>query len=127
MTLFFSAAAIICIRIFFAGSSLSEESQVLTNAVIQAQNAAQLIKSDDGGMDDFCNYYGVKVADGVAEVYFDDGFEPCEGVKEAENKMVVQQTKEDDIVKSNISVVVVSSGENVYFLETKTYQGRNGQ
>ncbi|HCT65478.1 MAG TPA: hypothetical protein DIC60_09490 [Lachnospiraceae bacterium] len=127
VTLFFSVAAVICIKIFFAGESLSKESQVLTNTVIQAQNAAQLIKSDRGGIETLCDYYGATAKDGNIIIYFDDELVPCYDNVNARIKMVVKQTKDGEIVDSTIDLIDIPSDEILYCLETKTYKGRDSR
>lgn len=124
VTLFFSAAAVISVRIFFAGESISKDSRLLTNAVIEAQNAAQLIKNDAGGMETFCSYYGVSIEGGKAIVYFDEAFVPCEHEEGAKIEMIVIQTQEEKIVESSINLVDAGSNKSVYSLETKTFLGR---
>jgi hypothetical protein len=125
VTLFFSVAAVICLKIFYAGESLSRESQVLTNTVIQAQNAAQLIKSDRGGIENLCDYYGTTAKDGIITLYFDDELVPCDGNINASFKMVVKQTIAGEIVDSTIDFIDIPKDESLYCLETMTYTGRN--
>ncbi|MGE4214713.1 MAG: type II secretion system protein [Anaerotignaceae bacterium] len=127
VTLFFSVAAVICLKVFYAGESLSKESQVLTNTVIQAQNAAQLIKSDNGGIETFCDYYGATAKDGIIILYFDDEFAPCDGNMNASIKMVVKQKIDGEIIDSTIDFIDIAKDESLYCLETKTYTGRNSR
>ncbi|MEA5083222.1 MAG: hypothetical protein VB018_03600 [Lachnospiraceae bacterium] len=127
VTLFFSVAAVIVLKIFFAGETLSRESQVLTNAVIQAQNAAQLIKSDSGKTESLCDYYGTTENDGIIVIYFDKEFVPCENDDKASIKMVVNQTIDGQIVDSTIDFLHIDNDQIVYSLETKTYTGRYSQ
>lgn len=127
VTLFFSVAAVIVLKIFFVGENLSRESQVLTNSVIQAQNAAQLIKSDNGQTESLCDYYGTTEKDGIVVVYFDDEFVPCNNDDNASIKMVVKQTTSEQIVDSTIDFLHTNSDQSVYSLETKTYTGRDSQ
>lgn len=127
VTLFFSVAAVICLKIFFAGESLSRESQVLTNTVIQAQNVAQLIKSDSGKTQRLCDYYDTTNNDGIVVVYFDDEFVPCDSDDNASIKMVVKQTTSGEIVNSTIDFLHIDNDQSVYCLETKTYTGRYSQ
>lgn len=125
LTLFFSVVAVIVLRIFLAGEKLSRESQVLTNTVIQAQNVAQLIKSDSGKTESLCHYYGTTEKDGIITVYFDEQFAPCDNDDNASIKMVVTQTNNEKIVSSGIDFIDIDSNESVYCLETKTFTGRN--
>jgi len=125
VTLFFSVGAVICLRVFFAGESLSRGSQVLTNTVVQAQNAAQLIKSDGGGIKNLCDYYDTKIEDGIITVYFDDEFVTCVSQVDASFKMVVKQTIDGELVDSSIDLIDVNNEESLYCLETKTFTGRS--
>lgn len=127
VTLFFSVAAVIVLKIFYTGEKLSRESQALTNSVIQGQNAAQLIKSDSGKTESLCDYYGTTDNDGMVVVYFDDEFVPCENDDNASIKMVVKQTTSGEIVDSNIDFVHIANDQSVYSLETKTFAGRDSQ
>lgn len=127
VTLFFSVAAVIVLKIFYTGEKLSRESQSLTNAVIQAQNAAQLIKSDSGKTESLCDYYGTTENNGSIVVYFDDEFIPCDNDDSASIKMVVTQTTSGQIVNSNIDFVHIANDRSVYSLETKTFAGRESQ
>ncbi|MDD3570935.1 MAG: hypothetical protein PHY44_07540 [Lachnospiraceae bacterium] len=124
VTLFFSVVAVIVLKIFIAGEKLSTESQVLTNTVIQAQNAAQLIKSDSGKTESLCNYYGTEEKDGTITVYFDGKFVPSDD-DNASIKMVVTQTTSGEIVGSDIDFIDILSNQSVYRLETETFTGRN--
>ena len=127
VTLFFSVAAVIVLKIFFAGEKLSRESQVLTNTIIQAQNAAHLIKNDNGTTESLCNYYDTNASDGIIVVYFDDEFVPCENGDNANIKMVVTQTTSGQMVNSTIDFLHIDNDQSVYCLETKTYTGRYSQ
>lgn len=127
VTLFFSVAAVIVLKIFYTGEKLSIESQALTNTVIEAQNAAHLIKSDSGSTESLCNYYGTAENDGIVAVYFDDEFVPCKDDDNASIKMVVTQTTSGQIVNSTIDFIHIDNDKSVYSLETKTFAGRESQ
>lgn len=127
VTLFFSLSAVVVLKIFFAGEFLSKKSKVLTNTVIQAQNAAQLIKSDCGETESLCDYYHTFAKDGIIVVYFNDELVPCDNDVNARIKMVVKETTNGKIANSHIDFTDIQKNESVYSLETKTYTGRDSR
>ncbi len=117
VVLFISISLTFCVRFFWESQKLSDKSYILTNAVIQAENAAQLLKHDYGKFDDFANYYGIKKSE-VMAVYFDQQFKVCDDSKTASYMLLVEQEKKENIVFSNIKISKIVNDELIYSIDT---------
>lgn len=117
-----------CVNIFFKSQKLSEKSFVLTNACIQAENVAQLLKHDRGNVDSLVKYYKIPENKNEIVVYFDKEFNVCE--KSLGNyKMTVKQSLKDSIIFSDIDVSDIDGDRNIYNLDVsiaKQEGGANG-
>lgn len=120
VTLFFTIGAVICIKIFWEGQKLSIKSNQLTNATIEVQNAAQLIKHGRGDTEAFDLYYGTEDKDGVSAVYFDENFEVCDIDKGKYNMYVTIDG--NDLISYNIRYNNISSGEEIFAITSKVYK-----
>lgn len=117
-----------CVNIFFKSQKLSEKSFVLTNACIQAENAAQLLKHDRGNVDSIVKYYGIQKNKNEIVVYFDKEFNVCEKLL-GNYKMTVKQSLKDSIIFSNIDFSDIDGDRNIYNLDisiAKQEGGANG-
>lgn len=117
-----------CVNIFFKSQKLSEKSFVLTNASIQAENAAQLLKHGRGNVDSLVEYYKIPENKNEIAVYFDKSFNVCEKLS-ADYKMIVKQSDKDSIIFSNITISDIDGKQNIYSLDIsimKQAGGANG-
>lgn len=126
VVLFVSLALTVCVKVFVSGEKLSKKSYALTNAVIQAQNAANLIKNNFGDLEVLEKYYGLDKSEDNPTVYFDDKFEECSENDNYTYKMIIEQTKEESLIVSNIKLLSINEDESVYELETKVFAREGG-
>ena len=122
VTLFLAVTSTICIRIFLSARLLSSKSTVLTNAVIESQNTAELITGDNGKLDKVCDFYSTEEKDGSAKVYFDKDFNVCD---EESGVYVMDINSDDDgnFVVSDIVCRDIKNDNEIYSLNIKTYKG----
>jgi len=127
VVLFVLLSLTICVRIFFESQELSRNSYVLTNAVIQAENVAQLLKYDNGKTDSLIAYYKPEMSSDNFVAYFDDKFKTCSDKKQSSYKMVVnQRLTNDGLVFSNISFSDITREQVIYTLKTTVYTQEGG-
>lgn len=121
--LFFSLAAIICLRIFINSLDISERSNSLTHGVIEVENAVQLIKSDRGELNSLCEYYGAEIDEEAnkVDIWLNENYETC-----SENDKVytlsVKNEKGEKIINSFI-IFQDKEGNLIYSLDIKTFAG----
>ncbi len=74
MLLVFALAAALCLRVFAWSETASRKSEARDEAMLQAQNAAELVSHFDGDLEAAAAVYGGSVADGVWQADVDDAF-----------------------------------------------------
>ena len=114
-----------CVNIFFKSQKLSEKSFVLTNASIQAENAAQLLKHARGNVDSLVEYYKIQENKNEIVVYFDKSFTVCEKLS-ADYKMTVKQNYKDSIIFSDITISDIEGKQNIYSLDISIMKQAGG-
>lgn len=120
--LFFAAASTICIRIFFAAERLSQKSRQLTNAVIEAQNVAWLIKNGEGDLAQVAQYYSMNQQENENTVFFDRDFNPCIEPEKAFYQMSITQSFQEGMIHSTIEFIDIERNNEIYTLESSVYQ-----
>ena len=121
VTLFLAITSTICIRIFLSARLLSSKSAVLTNAIIESQNTAELITGDRGSIEKVCDFYSTEEKDGSAEIYFDKDFDICD----KESGVYVMDINSDydgNFVVSDIVCRDIKNENEIYSLSIKTYK-----
>lgn len=127
VVLFVLLSLTICVRIFFESQELSQKSYVLTNAVIQAENVAKLLKYDNGKTDSLIDYYEPEMSSDNLVAYFDNTFKKCSDKKQSSYKMVVnQELTKDGLVFSKIVFSDMSGEQVIYTLNTTVYRQEGG-
>lgn len=133
--LFFSAASAICIKIFFAGESISQKSRFLTNASINTQSVAQCLKNSGGNFDVLENEYPYIefTGDDSAVLFYDGDFQHCSrgdsqkymiGVSRGieENGVLSFDITAQSLEKGPLSSKASDSGKDyIYHLEAKSF------
>ena len=121
-TLVLAVTSIICIRIFLSAKMLSNKSTVLTNAVIETRNTAELITGAGGKLDKVCKFYSVEENNGSVEIYFNKEFNLC---KKDEGIYLIKINSEYDknFVVSDIIYSEAKNKTEIYSLNLKTYKG----
>lgn len=108
-----------CVKIFFESQKISEQSYVLTNAVIESENIAQLLKNADGDLVQFEEYYKANISGNIAEKYFNDEFKYCKDESNSSYKMRVEKNSDDSgLIFFDIIFSDVKTGDIIYTLET---------
>ena len=97
MVLVFAIATAVCLRIFVYSSDLSEKNDVLSHAVIEAGNAAEILKSSDGDIEK-----ALELSDGDIRI------EPVDSGSEYLGKA---------------KITVLNEGEEVYSLSVSWQEG----
>lgn len=121
--IFFSFAAIICLRIFINSLDISERSNSLTNGVIEVENAVQLIKSDRGKLNLLCEYYGAEINEegNKVDIWLNENYETC-SENDKVYKLSVKNEKREDIINSFI-IFQDKEGNLIYSIDIKTFSG----
>lgn len=108
-----------CVKIFFESQKLSEQSYVLTNAVIASENAAQLLKNADGDLAQFEEYYKANISGNIAETYFNDEFEYCIDESNSSYKLRVEKNSDDSrLIFFDIIFSDIKTDNIIYTLKT---------
>lgn len=86
MVLVFAVAGALCLRLFVSADKMSENSMALDSAVIQAQTAAEILKS--GAPEQNFEKYGAEYSDGGWRIGFDENWNAVSGNENAEYSLV---------------------------------------
>ena len=114
MLLVFALAAAVCLRIFALSGKLSRTYEATDRAVLEAQNAAELIKRN--GVPGFVRQMGAKAgSENVWTVYYDENWE---SVLEESGKFVlkVMETETSEYLFRAEIVVLSDEGEELFRL-----------
>lgn len=122
VVIFILLSVTICVNIFFEGQKLSKKSYILTNAVIESENAAQLLNYDNGKLDSLVEYYRAEIFDESIVIYFDDKFQICSDKEKYIYEMKINQNfEEDKLIYSDIIVLDIKDKTIIYTLKTAEY------
>lgn len=119
--LFFSVASAVCVQIFAYGEEKSRRSRDLTNAVIQVQNATQLIKSSNGTLEAVEEYYNIEAQNNAAFIYFDSAFKVCTEQPDANYVLEIIQEQNDTRQVSHLAFCYYKTREEIFQLDSEKY------
>ncbi len=123
--LLFAVCGAICMRLFAASHSLSNETRELNNAVACAQGFAEVMRGTDGSIEAMMDMYPAAIRGGqdFFEVFYDDDFNGCE-YKEAKYVCDVSITPNGAIQNIEIRIVRLSDYEEIYSLNATKYMNK---
>lgn len=103
--LFFALSSAVCIQLFVKAHVISRDTSDKSAAVLQAQNAAELLKSGEGGFSRLKEYYPNSVSSGATEllVCFDQNWNPCPP-EQAANQMTVSYLPAESGLRARITL-----------------------
>ena len=126
MVLVFALAAALCLRVFVFSDQASGRNEAVDRAVLEAQNAAETIKSagDIGGLKETM---GAQIDDqAVLAVYYDEEWKPA-SVETAAYRLLVKETDADVSGLRTAEITVDDgTGENVLFSIPVAWQEVSG-
>lgn len=127
--LFFSVTSAVCVQFFVKSHLLSQESKILSRAVNECSNVAEIYDSSDSIENAFsllnASYPGTSVGketESLAVIYYDETFSPCTEA-EAFYTLTTDFTEEDSMLKADIKVAD-SKASVIYELNTKHHIAR---
>lgn len=97
--LFFCVSAAVCVAVLAEAGNLTEESDILNEAVCEAQNAAEIFRNRKGDLAETAEYLGAELADGVLQLPLKSGY-----------RLFMTASEEDGI--STAMIKVGESGKN---------------
>lgn len=127
--LFFSVTSAVCVQFFVKSHLLSQESKILSRAVNECSNIAEINDASDSAenalslLDD--SYPGASArqnAESSAVIYYDEAFSPCTKAK-AFYILTADFTKEDSMLIADIKVTDPKASV-IYELNTKHHIAR---
>ena len=120
MLLVFSVCAVICLRIFVHADTLSRKNATFDHALIQAENAAQILKAQAGDLDALAECFpaGTMVRQGESTLilYFGDSREPCTPQSASLCLSVVLQENDPCLGSAAIRVTSLPEAEELFSL-----------
>ncbi len=124
--LFFSLAGAVCMNLFTQAKLQSTASTELTNAMLEAQAAAEVARDTNTGVEDTLAGFpqAVRDADGFT-VYYDEKWAPASGPEGAAYSMKVAFADEGDMIKARIGVSK-QDGNEIYGIDTVRFKGIQG-
>ena len=127
--LFFSLTSAVCVQFFVKSHLLSHESKILSQAVNECSNIAEISDSSDSIENtlsllkaSYSDTFAMQDTGLSAVIYYDDTFSPCE---EADAKYTLSAafSEEDSMLKAEIKVAD-SENQVIYELNTNHYIAR---
>lgn len=123
--LLFAVCGAICMRLFAAAHSLSNETRELNNAVACAQGYAEVMRGTDGSIESMMDMYpgAAKGGDDFFEVFYDGDFNRCE-YGDAKYACDVSITPNGAIQNIEIRIVRLSDYKEIYTLNATKYMNK---
>lgn len=126
--LFFSITSAVCVQFFVKSHLLSQESKILSQAVNECCNIAEIYDTSDSIEDAFsslkANYPGILAESAFTDavIYYDDAFSPCKK-DTAAYSLTAAPAQEDFMLTAGIRVTD-ADGSVIYELNTKHHIAR---
>ncbi len=117
MIFIFFVACAICLRVFSLANQMSKDRDSLDRAVVAAQNAAELIKSNGG---DFaaCAQALSGTSDGdTLTVFYDAKGSPVDNESKASLKLVITKTDPPNSLTERARILVTKNKKTIYTLD----------
>jgi hypothetical protein len=126
--LFFSLASTVCIQLFVRSHTLSSDTVALNNAIIQAQNIAEIYNHSDGNPSSILSYYPDADVDNATDsvyIYYDDNWN-TDGINETNAAYTARITSEAADTENNVHATIsierydkydADGTDNIYMLE----------
>jgi len=113
MVLVFAAAGALCLRLFVAADKMSENATALDSAVIQAQTAAEILKS--GAPEQHFEGYGAEYSNSCWRIEFDENWNAVSEHENAEYRLVAgyEDTESEYMWFAKVSVFT-ADGELIF-------------
>jgi len=113
MVLVFAVAGALCLRLFVTADKMSEKSMALDSAVIQAQTAAEILKS--GAPEQQFEKYGAACSDEGWRITFDENWNAVSEDENAEYSLVAayEDSESEYIWLAKVSVFA-ADGELIF-------------
>ncbi|MDD6328022.1 MAG: hypothetical protein Q4D54_04005 [Eubacteriales bacterium] len=126
--LLFSIASAVCIQLFVQTHLKSKASVATTHAVVEAQNAAEILRSTaingNDVLTEMCEIYPLATVseNNVLTIYFDNDFQSC--TKDA----AIYQEKltysyENNLCTLTIFTTKLTDGEEIFSMPVQVYRG----
>ena len=127
--LFFSITSAVCVQFFVKSHLLSQESQVLTQAVNECSTIAEILRTSDSLFSaeqliaqEYPDHYG-ETDSGEPVLYFDEDFAEC-SASEHIYKIVLSLDETDDMLTADMNVIKSSDSSVIYQLQTQHHIAR---
>jgi hypothetical protein len=120
--LFFSLASTVCIQLFVRSHTLSGDTVALNNAIIQAQNIAEIYNHSDGELTSVLSYYPDAAINELSDsvyIYYDENWN-TEGITEDNSVYMAQVTSGSVDTENNIHATIqigYTGSDDIYVLE----------
>ncbi len=115
MIAFFAVAAALCLRGFVLANSISENRQIKDRAVVEAQNAAEVIKAvryDADAASALMPF--VKTDDSSLCIYYDDNWENTDDPQKVCFTLCVNRTESNEVGLGTAEVTVLHRDKTVF-------------
>ena len=120
--LVFAVCAAVCVRLFFASYTMTNESSDINNALLAAKNGAECYKAAGGDADKVAELLA-GVSDGTSvAVYYDNNWQACQADSAAYVMSFSNDPDEPLINLSDISVAKIT-GEEIIDLTVAARRG----
>lgn len=118
--LFFSLASAVCVSLFVNARLTSTRSRDLTEAVLQAQTAAESYRSVDGDMERLCQLLDAQQQEDTLYLFYDKDWQPAADPSLA--RYVLSIHSEDHGRLDTAQILVTKGEEELFSLSLKQYQ-----
>ncbi len=116
--LFFALSISVCLALFANGSENNNYNDTLSNATIQAQKVAEIVKAY--GYDDVMTALNATGTNEKMYLYYDENWSPSEN--ESVYTITIEQNKDKSMLNTNI-IISNANDELIYDLSVAEYGG----
>ncbi len=116
----FAVSSVVCVNLFASARLMSINSSDMTNAMLRAQSAAEMIRRPDGDPRAAAVDNAVPGIGGYT-VYYDENWAGLPGEAQSAYQMTVTFTEDERLLKADIAVK--KRGDELYRINTAHYLG----
>lgn len=117
MILIFSVACVVCLRVFSLANQISQDRDSLDKAVVITQNAAEILKSNDGDLITCAQILSGNTDDEKLTVFYDADGKTVESLSKAYFILAVIKSNSPNDLTECAQIRVTQNGKTVYELE----------
>ncbi|MEE1357156.1 MAG: hypothetical protein UHG68_06290 [Clostridia bacterium] len=117
MILIFSIACTICLQVFLHADNISKDRDSQDEAVVIAQNAAELLKGNGGDLNACAQALSGISDEGTLIVFYDKKCSPVDNESNAELKLIVTKKETSSDLIECAQVEVIKNAKTIFELE----------